>query len=199
MFFVPGGGIDRRRVRKSNLLGLEKTNPSMTSLTQMWPLSPPGSTFSISATEMPSYNDAFGQIPPDCASNVNVPDALRSDPECPCGRFRRERERIFATYCGNGREYRARRPTSTGPDGSGECSPVFTRNRSVVAESDWNSCISATNGEMSSCDYPMSYRNAPYLPLAMSKASPKGLRPRDYRWNLIHQPPAIGDRRNRDR
>ena len=66
----------------------------------------------------------------------------------------------------------------------------------AAADSHWNSCISATNDDMSSCDYPISYRNAPYLPNAMGKATQMMPPSLDYRWDLIHASLVIGNQCN---
>ena len=90
------------------------------------------------------------------------------------------------------RVYRSRSPSIMGPDGSEQASAmrgssVLTRTGDADVESDLNTCASATNDGLSSCEYPMSYRNAPYQ-LATSRAVPRMPPPRDYRWNLIDPP-----------
>ena len=156
-------------------------------------------TFSTAETERPSFNPTFDAIPPECASNSH-PNVLRSDPDCPCGTEHRRRARIFSVNGEPDRVYRERSPSrwsgsdhgSSARGSSAQGSTIVTRRR-ISIESDWNSCVSATNGGMSSCDYPPSLRSTPYLPQATSKAAQMIPPDRDYRWNLIRrQPPLNG-------
>ena len=125
-----------------------------------------------------------------------MPGVLCSDPDWPCEMVQRQRARIFAVYGQQERTYRDRPPSrwSGSVDGSSfqgssrHSRSVFTRtvepNDSEV-NSEWDTCVSRTNDELSSCDYPPSRRSAPYLPKAFSKSSQMMPPARDYRWNLI--------------
>ena len=99
------------------------------------------------------------------------------------------------------RAYRRRSPSrwsgaaseSSYPVASYQCGSTFTRPRELagsVMDSERGSCVSLTNDDVSSRDYLPSLRSSPYLPPAASKATQMLPPARDYRWNLIRNPPA---------
>ena len=129
------------------------------------------------------------RIPRECATYGHGSNVMRSDPECPFGRARRGRGRFVSFYREPSRERRGRSPTSMGPDGAGRRASIFTRAKSEDVEYERNPFASAPNGGIFSRDYPLSYRSSPYVPLAESKAAPKGIPSRDPRWGIIRDPP----------